>query len=105
VSPDALRICQFALDKTLDSSLGTPNLRDLQPSRSHQLVPVINENVIPDTNAYWETTSLDIIMMADFASTERTEDANSHSIRLSTPLWALQIFVIFNPADPTSWCQ
>ncbi|KAJ5770121.1 uncharacterized protein N7511_002172 [Penicillium nucicola] len=34
---------------------------------------LINENVIPDTNAYWETTSLDIIMMADFASTERTE--------------------------------
>ncbi|KAL4802514.1 S-adenosyl-L-methionine-dependent methyltransferase [Aspergillus unguis] len=34
---------------------------------------LINENVIPATNAYWETTSLDIIMMADFASTERTE--------------------------------
>ncbi|KAL4997402.1 S-adenosyl-L-methionine-dependent methyltransferase [Aspergillus recurvatus] len=34
---------------------------------------LINENVIPSTNAYWETTSLDIIMMADFASQERTE--------------------------------
>ena len=34
---------------------------------------LINENVIPDTNAYWETTSLDIIMMSVFASTERTE--------------------------------
>ncbi|PYI32237.1 o-methyltransferase [Aspergillus indologenus CBS 114.80] len=34
---------------------------------------LLNENVIPGTNAYWETTSLDIIMMADFASTERTE--------------------------------
>lgn len=34
---------------------------------------LINENVIPSTNAYWEATSLDIIMMADFASTERTE--------------------------------
>ncbi|TPR01014.1 Transmembrane amino acid transporter family protein [Aspergillus niger] len=34
---------------------------------------LLNENVIPSTNAYWETTSLDIIMMADFASTERTE--------------------------------
>lgn len=33
-------LCQFTLDKTLDSFLGTPNLRDLQPSRSHQLVPV-----------------------------------------------------------------
>lgn len=35
---------------------------------------MINENVIPNTNAYWETTSLDIIMMADFASTERTAE-------------------------------
>ncbi|KAL4745383.1 hypothetical protein BDW72DRAFT_198702 [Aspergillus terricola var. indicus] len=34
---------------------------------------LINENVIPSTHAYWETTSLDIIMMADFASQERTE--------------------------------
>ncbi|KAJ6051332.1 uncharacterized protein N7446_005964 [Penicillium canescens] len=42
----------------------------MKPGHSKVL---INENVIPDTNAYWETTSLDIIMMADFASTERTE--------------------------------
>ncbi|KAH8432816.1 putative O-methyltransferase [Aspergillus melleus] len=34
---------------------------------------LINENVIPSTNGYWEATSLDIIMMANFASTERTE--------------------------------
>jgi hypothetical protein len=34
---------------------------------------LINENVIPDTDADWQTTSLDIIMMAVFASQERTE--------------------------------
>ncbi|KAL3431517.1 O-methyltransferase-domain-containing protein [Aspergillus tetrazonus] len=34
---------------------------------------LIKENVIPSNNAYWETTSLDIIMIADFASQERTE--------------------------------
>lgn len=33
---------------------------------------LINENVIPDTGAYWETTSLDLIMMA-IGSGERTE--------------------------------
>lgn len=33
---------------------------------------LVNENVIPDTGAYWETTSLDLIMM-EFGSTERTE--------------------------------
>ena len=34
---------------------------------------LINENVIPSTNAYWESTSLDIVMMAIFSSMERTE--------------------------------
>ncbi|KAL3489187.1 S-adenosyl-L-methionine-dependent methyltransferase [Aspergillus germanicus] len=33
---------------------------------------LINENVIPDTGAYWETTSLDLIMM-QIGSRERTE--------------------------------
>lgn len=33
---------------------------------------LVNENVIPDTGAYWETTSLGLIMM-EFGSGERTE--------------------------------
>lgn len=33
---------------------------------------LINENVIPNTGAYWETTSLDLIMMF-ICSGERTE--------------------------------
>jgi len=41
----------------------------LRPGYSKVL---INENVIPDTGAYWETTSLDLIMMA-IGSGERTE--------------------------------
>lgn len=61
--------------------------------RGHSKV-LINENVIPDTNAYWETTSLDIIMMADFASTERTE-AHWHQLVGSaglkiTKVWSVQ---------------
>ncbi|CAG8075316.1 unnamed protein product [Penicillium nalgiovense] len=61
--------------------------------RGHSKV-LINENVIPDTNAYWETTSLDIIMMADFASTERTE-AHWHQLVESaglkiTKIWSAQ---------------
>lgn len=50
-------------------------LKNIVPAmkRGHSKV-LINENVIPSTNAYWETTSLDIIMMSDFASTERTAD-------------------------------
>lgn len=34
---------------------------------------LINENVIPDMDADWQTTSLDLIMMTLFASQERTE--------------------------------
>ncbi|PWY79169.1 o-methyltransferase [Aspergillus heteromorphus CBS 117.55] len=49
-------------------------LRNIVPAMKRGYSKIlINENVIPSTNAYWETTSLDIIMMADFASTERTE--------------------------------
>lgn len=34
---------------------------------------LINENVIPDRNAHWLITSLDIVMMSVVASCERTE--------------------------------
>jgi len=33
---------------------------------------LINENVIPDVGAHWETTALDMMMLALFASKERT---------------------------------
>ncbi|KAK7921285.1 hypothetical protein PG985_009307 [Apiospora marii] len=35
---------------------------------------LINENVIPRTGAYWETTALDMIMLTEFSSRERTLD-------------------------------
>ncbi|PLN79648.1 S-adenosyl-L-methionine-dependent methyltransferase [Aspergillus taichungensis] len=34
---------------------------------------LIYENVIPDTGAHWQATSLDLVMMADVAAKERTE--------------------------------
>lgn len=34
---------------------------------------LLNENVIPDTDAHWETTCLDIIMLSLFGAAERTE--------------------------------
>ncbi|CAI4214094.1 unnamed protein product [Parascedosporium putredinis] len=34
---------------------------------------LINENVIPSTGAYWETSALDMVMLTLFCSTERTE--------------------------------
>ncbi|OJJ78945.1 uncharacterized protein ASPGLDRAFT_70426 [Aspergillus glaucus CBS 516.65] len=48
-------------------------LANLTPAlRSGYSKVLINENVIPDKGAYWETTSLDLIMMA-IGSGERTE--------------------------------
>jgi len=34
---------------------------------------LINENVIPSTGAYWETSALDMVMLTLFCSKERTE--------------------------------
>lgn len=36
---------------------------------------LINENVMPSTGAYWETTALDMIMLTLFSSGERTREA------------------------------
>ncbi|WYZ37033.1 hypothetical protein EsH8_II_000539 [Colletotrichum jinshuiense] len=34
---------------------------------------LINENVVPSTGAYWETSALDMVMLTLFCSKERTE--------------------------------
>lgn len=34
---------------------------------------LINENVIPDVGAWWETSALDMVMLTLFCSKERTE--------------------------------
>ena len=34
---------------------------------------LINENVIPDMGAHWVSTALDMVMMANFSASERTE--------------------------------
>ncbi|KAH8900524.1 S-adenosyl-L-methionine-dependent methyltransferase [Thozetella sp. PMI_491] len=39
---------------------------------------LLNENVIPNQGAYWETTSLDMLMMTIFSSQERTQDHWRH---------------------------
>ncbi len=39
---------------------------------------LINENVIPNTDAWWEATGLDILMMIGFCASERTESDWRH---------------------------
>lgn len=49
-------------------------LRGIIPSMKKGYSKIlINENVIPDMDAHWLTTSLDIVMMSVVASCERTE--------------------------------
>lgn len=71
--------------------------------RGHSKI-LINENVIPETNAYWETTSLDIIMMADFASTERTA-RDWHALVESTGLQITKIWTAQRGVESLIECE
>ncbi|KAM0715778.1 hypothetical protein Q7P37_008292 [Cladosporium fusiforme] len=52
------------------------NVKDaMEPGYSRLL---INENVVPDVEAHWETTALDLMMLALFASRERTRAQWKH---------------------------
>ena len=52
---------------------------------------LINENVIPRTGVYWETSGLDIIMMSCFSAQERTE-ASFHTLLQSVGLRIVKIW-------------
>lgn len=56
---------------------------------------LINENVIPNTGAHWQATSLDLIMMVDLAAKERTEQQWHQVIE---PV-GLKITKIWTPLD------
>ncbi|KAJ5787090.1 hypothetical protein N7457_002080 [Penicillium paradoxum] len=56
---------------------------------------LINENVIPDTGAHWQATSLDMIMMVDLAAKERTE---KQWYQVIEPV-GLKITKIWTPSD------
>lgn len=65
---------------------------------------LINDQVITDTGAYWETTSMDIIMMADFATTERTE-AEWHQLVESAGLKITKIWNIHKGVESVIECE
>ncbi|KAJ6186227.1 hypothetical protein N7519_007528 [Penicillium mononematosum] len=56
---------------------------------------LINENVVPNTGAHWQATSLDLIMMVDLAAKERTEQQWHQVIE---PV-GLKIIKIWTPLD------
>jgi hypothetical protein len=65
---------------------------------------LINENVIPDTDADWQTTSLDIIMMSLFASQERTE-RQWHALAESAGLKIVNIFTAEKGVESLIECE
>lgn len=65
---------------------------------------LIYENVIPDTGAHWQATSLDIVMMADVAAKERTERQLVELARLAG-LRVLKIWTVPSCVDGLIECE
>ncbi|KAI2725959.1 hypothetical protein CBS147332_2846 [Penicillium roqueforti] len=64
---------------------------------------LVNENVIPDTGAYWETTSLDLIMM-EIGSGERTEH-QWHALLESAGLKIVKIWTAQRGVESLIECE
>ncbi|KAJ5499348.1 Winged helix-turn-helix transcription repressor DNA-binding [Penicillium expansum] len=64
---------------------------------------LVNENVIPDTEAYWETTSLDLIMM-EIGSGERTE-RQWHALLESAGLKIVKIWTAQRGVESLIECE
>ncbi|OQE29095.1 hypothetical protein PENFLA_c004G01297 [Penicillium flavigenum] len=64
---------------------------------------LVNENVIPDTGAYWETTSLDLIMM-EIGSGERTE-RQWHALLESAGLKIIKIWTAQRGVESLIECE
>ncbi|KAJ5115004.1 hypothetical protein NUU61_000763 [Penicillium alfredii] len=73
----------------------------LKPGYSKVL---INENVVPEMDAYWEITSLDIVMMSLFASMERTVD-NWHTLLESVGLKITKIWTAERGVESLIECE
>lgn len=65
---------------------------------------LINEFVIPRTDAHWESTSLDIVMMATFAAKERSESRWRKLIE-TCGLRIVKIWTINNATESLIECE
>lgn len=65
---------------------------------------LINENVVPDTGAHWQATSLDLIMMVDLAAKERTE-RQWHKLIEPVGLRITKIYTPLNSAESLIECE
>ena len=65
---------------------------------------LINENVIPDMDAHWETTALDIMMLTLLSSRERTRE-NWEDLLTKGGLKINEIYSARNGAESLIECE
>jgi hypothetical protein len=65
---------------------------------------LINENVIPDTDAQWEATGLDIMMLTLLSSRERTRE-NWQDLLTRAGLRIVKIWTARNGAESLIECE
>lgn len=65
---------------------------------------LINENVVPDTGAHWQATSLDLVMMIDLAAKERTGQ-QWHQLIKPAGLKISKIWTPLNSAESVIECE
>lgn len=79
------------------------NVKDaMEPGYSRLL---INENVIPDVQAHWEATGLDLMMLALFASRERTAAQWKHLLEDRAGLRIVKIWEVGNGVESLIECE
>ncbi|KAM0701687.1 hypothetical protein Q7P35_010596 [Cladosporium inversicolor] len=66
---------------------------------------LINENVIPDVQAHWEATALDMMMLALFASKERTAAQWKHLLEDRAGLKIVKIWGVDNGVESLIECE
>jgi len=66
---------------------------------------LINENVIPDVQAHWEATALDMMMLALFASKERTAAQWKHLLEDRAGLKIVKIWDVGNGVESLIECE
>ena len=66
---------------------------------------LINENVIPDVQAHWEATALDMMMLALFASKERTAAQWKHLLEKRAGLKIVKIWGVGNGVESLIECE
>lgn len=79
------------------------NVKDAMKQGYSKLL--INENVVPDVQAHWETTALDMMMLALFASRERTRAQWTHLLEGLAGFKIVKFWDVGNGVESVIECE